>query len=70
MTRPSRKRSARKSSDRNVKAAAFGIEIECQRRNKKLMAFLDKATQETEWIPLADVAKRLRLPPRKLTPLV
>ena len=43
----------------------FGREIESQRRNKKLMAFLDKCADETEWVPLADVEKSLRLPPRK-----
>jgi hypothetical protein len=43
----------------------FGREIEAQRRNKKLMAYLDKCAQETEWIPLVEVEKRLGLPPRK-----
>jgi len=43
----------------------FGREIEAQRRNKKLMAFLDKCTRETEWTPLAEVERELGLPPRK-----
>jgi hypothetical protein len=43
----------------------FGREIESQRRNKKLMAFLDKCAQETAWVPLTEIEKSLRLPPRK-----
>jgi hypothetical protein len=43
----------------------FGREVERQRRNKKLMAYLDQCAQETEWIPLAEVERRLRLSPRK-----
>jgi hypothetical protein len=43
----------------------FDREIEAQRRNKKLMAYLDQCAQETERIPLAEVEKRLKLPPRK-----
>ena len=43
----------------------FGREIEAQRRNKKLMAYLDKCAQATEWIPLAEVERELGLPPRK-----
>ena len=42
----------------------FGREIESQRRNKKLMAFLDEAAQQTEWVPLDQVEKSLHLPPR------
>ncbi len=43
----------------------FGREIESQRRNKKLMAFLDKCAEQTEWVPLEKVEKSLGLLPRK-----
>lgn len=42
----------------------FDREIEKQRRNKKLMAFLDECAKQTEWTPLAKVEKELRIPPR------
>src|SRR5437899_10955525 len=40
----------------------FNREIESQHRHKKLMAYLDRCAQETEWVPLAVVERRLRLP--------
>lgn len=43
----------------------FGREIEAQRRNKKLMAYLDRCAQDTEWTPLSEVESRLGLRPRK-----
>jgi len=43
----------------------FDREIEAQRRNKKLMAFLDKCARQTEWIPLEEVERSLGLPPRR-----
>lgn len=43
----------------------FAREIEGHRRNKKLMAYLEKCAQQTEWIPLAEVEERIGLPPRK-----
>ncbi len=41
----------------------FALEIEAQRRNKELMAFLDERGRETETIPLEEVARQLGLKP-------
>jgi hypothetical protein len=43
----------------------FEQEIQSQRQNKELMAFLDKRARQTEWIPLEQVEQRLGLPPWK-----
>jgi hypothetical protein len=39
----------------------FDREIAAQRRNKKLMAYLDECAKETELIPLEDARRRLGL---------
>ncbi len=41
----------------------FDREIAAQRRNKKLMAFLDQRSRSTKWIPLQDIEKELGLSP-------
>jgi hypothetical protein len=39
----------------------FGEEIEAQRRNKKLMKFLDERAKETDCVPLEEVERQLGL---------
>jgi hypothetical protein len=39
----------------------FELEIAATRRNKKLMAFLEKRAKSKEWIPLEDVESELGL---------
>jgi hypothetical protein len=39
----------------------FGAEIEAERRNKKLMKFLDERGKETDCVPLEEVERQLGL---------
>jgi hypothetical protein len=41
----------------------FAEEIEAQRRNKKLMKFLDERGKETDCVPLEEVDRQLGLSP-------
>jgi hypothetical protein len=43
----------------------FDRELAAQRRNEKLMAFLDERARSTEWIPLEEVERRLGLSPQR-----